>query len=580
MKKLLLILITLFASVIGYSQTTITDNNITYTITSSNTVEVDSYDVSVGGTDLNIPAMIPVASPTHTVTGIGNLAFLNDGLTSVVIPNTVTSINLGAFQNNSLTSIVIPDGVTSISNNAFAVNQLTSVIIPNNVTSIGNNAFLNNNQLVSVTIPEGVLTIGEGAFLNNQLSSVILPSTLTSIGIGAFVNNPLTEVTTLATTPPTMSNAAQGTFTNRHTIDLFIPFATSSIYASSTWTGFQSVTELGGLVVGDTFIESFITYEVTSIAPNNVEAIAYDVAGGNTVNIPAMVLNNSFNVISVGVNAFRSKGLVNVDIPNSVTILRDNSFRQNSLTNVVIPNSVVQMNSYAFANNFLESVTISNALTSIELGAFEDNSLISVTIPDGVTSIGTGAFKTNALVNIVLPNSLLTISLQAFRANSLTSVTIPSNVTSIGNTVFNNNPLVTVTSENTVPPTITTGGFNDSFASNRSNIDLIIPIGTEGPYVTDTGALWINFKTVNGVVLSVTDFDLTNEIKVITTTDQIKIIASNNISLENYTMYSITGAKVINGTDRNINTSFLSDGVYIIKLNFDRGTVTKKIIIN
>ncbi len=89
----------------------------------------------------------------------------------VVIPKTiegvkVTSIGSKAFLNNQLTSVMIPEGVTNIGHWAFSSNQLTSVIIPEGVTSIYDWAF-SSNRLTSVIIPEGVTRIGDGAFAMN-----------------------------------------------------------------------------------------------------------------------------------------------------------------------------------------------------------------------------------------------------------------------------------------------------------------------------------------------------------------------------------------------------------------------------
>ncbi len=68
----------------------------------------------------------------------------------VIIPKeidgiAVTQIGNYAFYNNQLTSVVIPEGC-SIGNYAFAYNQLTSVVIPEGC-SIGNDAFYNNQPL-------------------------------------------------------------------------------------------------------------------------------------------------------------------------------------------------------------------------------------------------------------------------------------------------------------------------------------------------------------------------------------------------------------------------------------------------
>ncbi len=93
----------------------------------------------------------------------------------------VSSIGENAFYNNPLTSVIIPNGVTKIGTNAFRFNKLTSVIIPNTVTSIGGGAF-SENQLKNVTIPKSVISIGGGAFVNNQLTNVTIPEGVTSIG--------------------------------------------------------------------------------------------------------------------------------------------------------------------------------------------------------------------------------------------------------------------------------------------------------------------------------------------------------------------------------------------------------------
>ncbi len=478
MNKQLLTLIALCISFIGFSQTfTALDNNnntLEFNVTSSTTVEVKDY-IS-GGTDVDIPTTISHNATTYDVTGIGNVALLGNGLTSVVIPNSITSIGVGALQNNALTSVTIPNSITSISNNAFAINQLTSVTIPNNVISIGNNAFLNNNQLASVSLPEGLNSIGNDAFLNCQLNDVIIPSTVTSIGMRAFMSSFLATITSLATTPPaittTPGNGGQDTFAaDRSGIDLTVPVGTTNDYLANGWTGFNSITESGGAQVGDTFVDNFITYEITSLSPNEVEAIDYDMAGGSVVSIPA-------------------------------------------------------------------NVSYSNEVFS-------------------VTSVGNLAFSQNQLV----------------------SVTIPNTVTDIGFISFGNNPTLTdVFSLATIPPTIITG-TNDTFGP-RGNINLHIPPGTTGAYVTDAGALWTGFNSVTEDALSIEEFDLASTVKIITSDGSIKVITHANAQLQHYEVYALTGAKIATGYTNSISTETWARGIYILKLDFDRGTVSKKIIIN
>ncbi len=148
------------------------------------------------------------------VLAIGNNAFENKKITSVVIPETVTSIGTQAFANNNLMNVEVPSSLTYLGNAAFNNNKLpdsnaffyqknsdgsnntsvlvsyggaktTNVIIPTSVKTLGSKSMAYNN-LVSVVIPSGTTTIGNEVFLNNNLTSIIIPTTVTSIGTNAF----------------------------------------------------------------------------------------------------------------------------------------------------------------------------------------------------------------------------------------------------------------------------------------------------------------------------------------------------------------------------------------------------------
>ncbi len=448
MKKQLLILMTLFISVIGYSQT-FTDNFITYTVTSitNNTVRVNSYNPA-GGTDVDIPATVLNNSTTYNVTSIGDFAFVNNQLTSVVIPNSIININMSAF----------------------AQNQLSSFTIPNSVVSIGS---------------------------------------------GVLSGNPLTCVISEATTPPTIttggSNDSFALNGDRSNIDLSIPSGTASAYATAEWTGFKSV----AVGLTGTFVVDYITYQINPTPNSEVTITDYNVAGGNIVNIPTTV-NSGCRECSV---------------------------------------------------------------TDIGFEAFYDKFLISVTIPDGIITIGTSAFRENTINNLVIGNSIETIRFRAFLENNLTDIILPSNVSNIEAVAFGNNPLTDVFSESTTPPTIT----DDTFTSiaNRSSIHLHIPGGASvlDAYTNaSNGGLWAGFNPVTqDALLNTSNFELDNDIKVITSANEIKIISANTVSLKSYELYDMTGARVSKGTESIIPTGSLASGIYIIKLDFTEGSLVKKI---
>ena len=153
----------------------------------------------------------------NNVKRIESYAFCSNLLTSVKIPDSVTFIGYGAFYNNNLTNVTIPDSVTTIVDEAFRENQLTSVTIGDSVSWIGKNAF-KDNQLTSLIIPDSVKYIGEFAFSDNQLTSLTLGTGLTSIWWGAFARNRLTSVVI----PDNVSDINQGAFSENNLSEVII----------------------------------------------------------------------------------------------------------------------------------------------------------------------------------------------------------------------------------------------------------------------------------------------------------------------------------------------------------------------
>lgn len=147
------------------------------------TATITYFEMDVSS-DIEIPSTVDGL----TVVAIGDSAFEDCGVTSVVIPNTVESIGEYAFADNGLTSATISYGVISIGYGAFAYNELDSVIIPASVTSIGGEAFY-YNQIESVSIGNSVESIGDYAFSANRLTSVIIENSTVALGDDVFAEN-------------------------------------------------------------------------------------------------------------------------------------------------------------------------------------------------------------------------------------------------------------------------------------------------------------------------------------------------------------------------------------------------------
>ena len=129
--------------------TTVTTPEEYFTFDSA-TGTITGYDIA-GGLDVVIPSTIGGIG----VEQIGDNAFYDKDLTSVIIPDSVTVIWAYAFYGNQLTSVTIPDSVTSFGEHAFANNPLTSVTFGNSMTVIWAYTFAGNG-LTSITIGAGV----------------------------------------------------------------------------------------------------------------------------------------------------------------------------------------------------------------------------------------------------------------------------------------------------------------------------------------------------------------------------------------------------------------------------------------
>lgn len=79
----------------------------------------------------------------------------------------VTGIGDRAFYDRSLMSVIIPDSVTSIGEDAFTgCMNIENMILSNNLTSIGKRAFAGCCCLPYLTIPSSLTSIGDSAFMS------------------------------------------------------------------------------------------------------------------------------------------------------------------------------------------------------------------------------------------------------------------------------------------------------------------------------------------------------------------------------------------------------------------------------
>lgn len=189
------------------------------------------------------------------VSAIGDYVFYKcTDLTSVFLENSnITSIGEYAFAEcTMLGDVTISTTLTHVDNSAFRSCIGLGVYFPIdpetgesvcNIETIGEYAFYKIASFIGIdgTPPlRNIISIGRNAFYQcGQLDNIILGENLQSIGASAFYGcSNLTEMTILATTPPTLSNKNA---ISSATTTIYIPAGTLSAYQSATnWSNFAS----------------------------------------------------------------------------------------------------------------------------------------------------------------------------------------------------------------------------------------------------------------------------------------------------------------------------------------------------
>ncbi|MDR1846549.1 MAG: leucine-rich repeat protein [Bacteroidales bacterium] len=464
---------------------------------------------------------------------VGN-TFVVSGVTYKLTSLSPNEVQLGtgypnAFATNPTGSYTILDSVTggtnnltysvtSIGNYAFYYcSGLTSVTIPNSVKYIGDYAFEACSGLTSVTIPNSVTSIGSDAFNGcSGLNSITIPNSVTSIGSHAFSGcSGLTSVTWNAVNCTLPTNYSHGPFYNK--------------------------TSITNVTIGDSVqvIPNYLFYGCSGITetlniPNSVTSIGYQ-AFYNCSGLISLTIGNS--VMSIAYYAFSScSGLtsvtwnaVNCTLPTHASY--SPFFNNTSITNVTIGDSVQVIPNYLF---------------------YGCSNLTSITFPNSVTSIGQFAF---------------------YNCSGLTSVTIGNSVTSIGNyAFFDCSGFTEITSLAVTPPTI----GEDCFGNVPTTIPVHVPCECEAAYQSASG--WSDFTNYTDCIgnglndIGTTDFAIyPNPAKDVITIEGERIIGVEVVDL--------FGKVVYQGKETAIDVSTFAKGNYFVRVQTDKGTITKKVIV-
>ena len=280
----------------------------------------------------------------NSIIHIGKAAFVCRGLDTINLQsgNTIydSRDNCNAIietKSNKLVlgckNSVIPEGIIEIGDYAFYESSITSIIIPNGVTEIGNFAFY-GCPLKSIFIPKSVISIGKSAFENNSSYQSIISIDPENTFYDSRDNcNAIIE---------TASNTLLFGFYNTT-----IPNSVTTIgYHAFIYKHFSSISIPNGVKKIDNLAFRGCSLEQLSL-PNSVEVIG-DSAFYACLELNTVTFSNKLKTI--GEYAFSECGLTSVTIPEGITSLSYCMFRKcNKISSVILPNSLKEYGGSVFA---------------------------------------------------------------------------------------------------------------------------------------------------------------------------------------------------------------------------------------
>ena len=477
-----------------------TENSKSYTpqsvILPDTLTKIGKFTFAIDGTKTYEYEMSTISFPNSLIE-IGQTAFQNNKLTSLVIPDSVTTIGAGAFtgwskltsvklsascvdipasmlvaatEHTTFSSLAIPEGVKTIGRMAFSGCAIESLSLPSTLTSIGASAFM-NHQLENLEIPGSVTEIGSTAFrisqesLVKKLTDLKLNEGLVTIGQNAFQGNALVEVELPSTVVLSAQNkAADCIFGNKTApanpivklktsdktkLDFNTEFANQYSHiveydklAGSGWTSDDfTYSEENASITGwsESGKEKHKTLHNLVLPDTTPEGVAI-----TAISNAAFSLEEEAEPNKMG--GYDSPyGLTSVDLPESLTSIGAKAFAFNSFETFDLT-GLTSIGEEAFKGNKLKSAHIPDTVTSLGKGAFTANLITDVTLPQGLTVIPQGLFSSNTdLSTVTIPDTVTEIGEEAFGGDRITSLTIPSSVTTIGKKAFHLHRLTTLT---------------------------------------------------------------------------------------------------------------------------------------
>eukprot|EP00041_Stephanoeca_diplocostata_P028783 m.832182 g.832182 ORF g.832182 m.832182 type:complete len:1540 (+) comp23434_c1_seq2:167-4786(+) len=299
-----------------------------------------------------------------------------------------------------------------------------NITIGDDVVAVGAGSYKDVATITSVYLSDTVTVIGNGAFQNTMLRNVVM-SAVVVVQSSAFSNN--TDLATVSVSP-FLQFIGNGSFSGCVALKSIALPNTLTYIGPFAFSGCSTLSAVGNVASATNCI----------LLPANANLTIGSLAFSGCEQLLNLTIPDSISVINQ--SSFSNMSITTVYIGNNVTVIGSKAFEGcKSLEDVVMPNSVMRIGQSVFSEcGSLQYAILSEQLTSIGAYAFANtSSLTSIQLPLSVTVIGNYAFMTSGLQSCTLPNTLQSIGSASFQhCEGLSSITIPASVTTIGASAF------------------------------------------------------------------------------------------------------------------------------------------------
>ena len=251
-------------------------------------------------------------------------------LNSVVLPRTLKTIEALAFENNNIDFINIPNGVTDIGDYAFYNNEITSVYLPDSVNNLYKYAFA-SNPITEFSFSKNMKTMTDGTIYETSLTSLTIPSHIKTIGM----NNSTDTLQTLIIEEG-VEQLGNYAFTYNYNLNKLRLPSTLKHLGFASFSG-CNVTDGPDYIYQRNADGSENTAVLNSYAGANknitlpsqikeIENYVFDKCG-----ITSVTLNNGLE--KIGKHAFSRNQISVFDLPSSITTLEVQALFKSNLSN-------------------------------------------------------------------------------------------------------------------------------------------------------------------------------------------------------------------------------------------------------